>query len=136
MAGFETTLHELIDELGMEVLFSPLRIQGVLQDDHPNESQKIFATMETLHSGVLEEILERQNPLQEHVQHQLAQLLNQRSGLQMSMALWAIQTWIQAIPKKYFETEKEHKKQNNIDQYEKMWQGSIEEVLGCRMKSE
>ena len=45
MAGFETTLHELIDELGMEILFSPLRIQGVLQDDHPNEPQKIFATM-------------------------------------------------------------------------------------------
>ena len=82
MASFETTLQELIEEEGLEILFSPLRIQGILQDDHPNESQKTFATLETIHSGVLEDILEEQNPLQEHVQHHLAQSLNQRSGIQ------------------------------------------------------
>ena len=134
MVSFEATLYELLHEEGMEILFSPLRIQGILQDDHPNEPQKIFATMETLYSGVLEDILETQNPLQEHVQHTLAQKLSQRSGLQMSIALWAIQVWIQAIPDVHLETGKEHKKKH-LDQYENLWQGSIEDVLGLRMKN-
>ena len=70
-----------------------------------------------------------------YVQHHLAQSLNQRSGLQMSIALWAVQTWIQAIPHSYFVSEKEHKKKH-LDHYENMWQGSIEDVLGVRMKNQ
>ena len=110
MTNIEKTLQTLIDEEGMEILFSPLRIQGVLQDDHPQESKLIFATMEVLYSGTLEEILNSKNPLQEHVQHELAQVLNQRSGIQQSLALWAIQTWVQSISIEYFATSKTEEK--------------------------
>ena len=132
MTSIEKTLQVLIEEEGMEILFSPLRIQGILQDDHPQDAKWVFVTMEVLYSGVLEDLLNK-NPLQEHVQHELAQTLNLRSGVQLSLSLWAIQTWIQAIPKVYFSSEKEHKKRDK-DQYENMWKGSIQEVLGIRMK--
>ena len=138
MTSIDKTLQTLIDEEGMEILFSPLRIQGVLQDDHPQDSKLIFSTMEVLYSGILEDILDVKNPLQEHIQHELAQMLNQRSGIQLSLALWAVQTWIQSIPQEYFATltEKERQKANkrSNDEYENIWRGSIEEVLGERMK--
>ena len=140
MTSIDKTLQTLIDEEGMEILFSPLRIQGVLQDDHPQESKMVFATMEVLYSGILEDILNAKNPLQEHIQHELAQMLNQRSGIQMSLSLWAVQTWIESIPQEYFMTftEKDRNKKNKRpnDEYENIWQGSIEEVLGDRMKDE
>jgi hypothetical protein len=140
VTSIDKTLQTLIDEEGMEILFSPLRIQGVLQDDHPQESKMVFATMEVLYSGILEDILNAKNPLQEHIQHELAQMLNQRSGIQMSLALWAVQTWIESIPHEYFMTftEKDRNKKNKRlnDEYENIWQGSIEEVLGDRMKDE
>ena len=138
MTNIEKTLQILIDEEGMEILFSPLRIQGFLQDDHPQESKLIFATMEVLYSGTLEDILNSKNPLQEHVQHELAQVLNQRSGIQKSLALWAIQTWVLSIPPEYFTTsatEGKRKIQTRANnEYSNIWSGSIEDVLGTRMK--
>ena len=140
MTSLDKTLQTLIDEEGMEILFSPLRIQGVLQDDHPQESKMIFATMEVLYSGILEDILNAKHPRQEHIQHELAQMLNQRSGIQMSLSLWAIQTWIESIPQEYFmaftEKDRNNKNKRPNDEYENISQGSIEEVLGDRMKGE
>ena len=122
----------------MEILFSPLRIQGVLQDDHPQESKLIFSTMEVLYSGTLEDIFKFKNPLQEHVQHELAQVLNERSGIQQSLALRVVQTWAQSIPSEYFVTstteEKKKIRTRTNNEYSNTWPGSIEDVLGIRMK--
>ena len=138
VTNIEKTLQTLIDEEGMEILFSPLRIQGILQDDHPQESKLIFSTMEVLYSGTLEDILNSKNPLQEHVQHELAQVLNQRSGIQQSLALRAVQTWVQSIPSEYFVAssteEKKRIKTRTNNEYSNIWPGSIEDVLGTRMK--
>ena len=84
------------------------------------------------------DILNSNNPLQEHVQHELAQVLNQRSGIQQSLALRAVQTWVQCIPSEYFVTSKTEEKKKirtrTNNEYSNTWPGSIEDVLGTRMK--
>ena len=128
----QQTLSELLDSYGLELLFSPVRLTGLLRDLHPNEPQKVFCLLETIESGVLERLMDC-NPGREAELRSCAALLTSRSGIQASLSLWAIQVWSVALPKEVFSGSRISKirepTEYNPDDKDG-WNGTIEEILG------
>ena len=126
------TLSELLSSYGLELLFSSVQLTGLLRDLHPAEPQKIFCILETVESGVLEHLLSC-NPSRDSELRSCAALLTSRTGIQASLALWAIQVWSEVLPKEIFSERKVSKKseQHGVDDFEKdIWNGTIDEILG------
>ncbi|MBM76526.1 MAG: hypothetical protein CMK59_14055 [Proteobacteria bacterium] len=126
------TLRELLSSYGLDILFSSVQLTGLLRDLHPQEPQKVFCILETIESGVLESLLNC-NPTREAELRSCAALLTSRSGIQASLALWAIQVWSEVLPKEIFSEQKISRKVDALaeDDVEKeIWNGTIDEILG------
>ena len=128
----QETLRELLSSYGLDILFSSVQLTGLLRDLHPQEPQKVFCILETIQSGVLEHLLNC-NTARESELRSCAALLTSRSGIQASLALWAIQVWSEVLPKEIFSEQKISRKMDVLadEEIEKeIWNGTIDEILG------
>ena len=131
-SSVKETLCELLSSYGLEILFSSVQLTGLLRDLHPDEPQKVFCILETVESGVLEHLLSC-NPTRDSELRSCAALLTSRSGIQASLALWAIQVWSEVLPKEIFSEHsgvRQPEQQAEDDIEKDIWNGTIDEILG------
>ena len=92
----ETTLSELLETYGSALLTQPLRLEGFLKDLHPEAPREVFLLCEVLFSGLLSKLYTRPKPTERDRQRLVLEMVK-HSGVSISFAFWAIETWAEVL---------------------------------------
>ena len=119
-----STLRDLIERYGIDLLESPMRLDGFLRDLHPHLPREVYLIIEMIESGVLNK-MRRGKPHLDSEFNGFAAQLSAKSGTAPTFARWAVQAWRDALPESAYVLEKHTPK---VAQQQR-WSGSIDAVL-------
>ena len=126
--SISATIGGLLDREGLGLLSDTRRLDAFLRDLHPERPQEIFLLVEVAESGVLER-LRTSEPGSDADQRGCAEQLSAASGIASNLALWAVQTWSEALPDAAW-LDAASSSDGAEPSAGLRWEGSIEEVLG------
>ena len=122
-----SSLTNLLDEIGLSLLTSPLRLDAFLRDLHPDKPRETYLIIEMMESGILDKMRSGKPHLDSEFNGFAAQL-SAKSGTAPTFARWAVQAWRDALPESAYD----HQETQPETMQTRQWSGSIDSVLGKR----
>ena len=109
------TLEELLEQHGQPLLNDARRLEGFLKDLHPEEEREVFLLIEAHDAGFVSHLRAHKN-IKEAQRQQLALQLVFTSGIAITHACWAIDTWSACIPRWGYFSQRETHFQGTLDE--------------------
>ena len=93
----EETLETLLQVVGVVLLDQPRRLEGFLRDMHPDSPQEVSVLLEAVQCGVVAQLRGRAARVRGAEREGLVASLTAGSGLDPSLAAWAVAVWCRIL---------------------------------------